>query len=689
MAEEFAQHFGLGTWGRAIGLLHDIGKYSTEFQQERLNNRGRVDHATAGCLLAREQYGKIYGHLMSYILAGHHGGLPNWHEGETGGLKRRLNKSIPDYSAWKAEIELPDKSDLEPIPKIGSYEELSFLIRMLYSALVDADHTDTARFYHDIRPQASYPTMTELLDRCKSHLHQLQEDSKDSSINRLRREIGEHVQNAARSETPGFYTFTAPTGAGKTLASLLFAMSHAVAQGLRRVVYVIPYISIIEQNAAVFKQVLGRDVVLEHHSSFEPTTDDNYVWQHSHENWDAPVIVTTAVQFFESLYTNRPSASRKLHNLAKSVIVLDEVQTLPLHHLVPCMHALQWLTNPGTLGCSIVMCTATQPALNGFPRLNSVKELCPDLKRVFSLLRRTRISRLGSLSDTELLERLRAHQQFLCIVNTRVHARDLFKRLDQKHCYHLSASMCPAHRSRTLCLIRRELEQGNPCKVVATNLVEAGVDLDFPVVFRAACGLDSIAQAAGRCNREGKRSAEDSWVYVFDPDIQSIPDLRLRKQIADEVCCGRDGEDVLAPEVIKDYFERLYSLKCTDREGIAASLEDDCCEWPYERVAKSFRIIDQELRTVLVPYGKWDYSAMNRLLDSEDIKEVSRRLQSNVVQIQPHHYQALVRCSAVQFHWERRFGDRFPYLANTELYDPQYGLHWDDPYYRDAESNIW
>jgi len=155
------------------------------------------------------------------------------------------------------------------------------------------------------------------------------------------------------------------------------------------------------------------------------------------------------------------------------------------------------------------------------------------------------------------------------------------------------------------------------------------------------------------------------------------------------VCCGRDGEDVLAPEVIKDYFERLYSLKCTDREGIAASLEDDCCEWPYERVAKSFRIIDQELRTVLVPYGKWNYSEMNRLLDSEDIKEASRRLQSNVVQIQPRHYQALVRCSAVQFHWEGRFGDRFPYLANTELYDPQYGLHWDDPYYRDAESNIW
>ena len=688
MAEERARYFGLGTWGRAVGALHDIGKYSEKFQQERLieNRNSEVDHATAGCRVARELYGSI-GHLMAYVLAGHHGGLPNWHEGD-GGLKRRLHKSIPDCSAWKTEIELPDASDLEPVPKVTSYEELSFLVRMLYSALVDADHTDTSRFHHGYKPQAVYPTMKKLLAKCEAHLNQLRESSDASPVNRLRQEIGESVQNTARSETPGIFTFTAPTGAGKTLASLLFALSHAVAHGLRRVVIVIPYISVIEQNAAVFKQVLGRDVVLEHHSSFEPTANDKYVWQHSHENWDAPVVVTTAVQFFESLYSNRPSSSRKIHNLAKSVIVLDEAQTLPLDHLIPCIHALQWLSNPVTLGCSIVMCTATQPALNEFPNLKSAKEICPDPDRVFSLLQRTRISHLGLMSDAELQKRLQAHRQILCIVNTRAHARQLFLSLKGEHCYHLSAAMCPAHRSKTLDLIRQDLKEDKPCKVVATSLVEAGVDLDFPVVFRAACGLDSIAQAAGRCNREGKRNAEDSWVYVFDSDIRPIRDLMLRKQVADEVCYSRESDDILAPDVIRTYFERLYDLTCLDHHEIAASLDDDRCEWPYKRIAKDFRIIDQELRTVIVPYGNLDYSAVNELLDNDDIKGVSRRLHSNVVQISLHHYRTLVQRSAVQFHWEHRFGDRFPYLANTELYSPHFGLHYDDPNYRSVESNI-
>ena len=688
VAEEFSAWFGLKTWGRAIGLLHDIGKYSEEFQQNRLFNKGgRVDHATAGCLLAREHFGRV-GHLLSYTLAGHHGGLPNWHEGESGALKRRLSKNIPDYGAWEGQINLPGPDELEPLPEVRGYEELSFLLRFLYSALVDADHTDTAQFHEGVRTKAPYPSMTELLAKCEAHIRQLRERSDMSPLNLLRQEISERARHVAKSESPGLYTFTAPTGAGKTLASLLFALSHAVAHDLRRIVFVIPYISVIEQNAGVFRQVLGRDVVLEHHSSFIPTKDEEYAWQHSQENWDSPVVVTTAVQFFESLYGNRPSSCRKLHNLARSVVVLDEVQTLPVHQLVPCMHALQWLSNPNTLGSSVVLCTATQPALDSFPKLKSATEICPNLDRVFSLLHRTHIVRLGRIQDEDLLRHLRNHEQFLCIVNTRAHARHLFEELKREHCYHLSASMCPAHRSKVLSKIYQQLEEGNPCQVIATSLVEAGVDLDFPVVFRAACGLDSVAQAAGRCNREGRRKAEDSCVYVFDPEIRSVPDLNLRRNIAEDVCGDSGISNILAPKVVKAYFTRLYSMKCLDRHGISEALENSSCEWPYERVARDFSIIDQELKTVIVPYGCLGYDEVNNLLGGEDIKSASRTLQSNVVQISPPHFHALIRATAVQFYKERRFEDRFPYLANTELYDPDTGLCHEDPNFRTAESNI-
>ena len=227
-------------------------------------------------------------------------------KGSLGGLKRRLNKNIPDCGAWKDQIELPGPHELEPLPKVRGYEELSFLLRILYSALVDADHTDTAHFHHGVRTKDPYPSMAELLEKCETYVRQLQESSERSPVNQLRQEISERARDVGKSESSGLFTFTAPTGAGKTLASLLFALSHAVAHDLRRIVFVIPYISVIEQNSEVFRQVLGREVVLEHHSSFIPTKDEEYAWRHSQENWDAPVIVTTAVQFFESLYGNRP-----------------------------------------------------------------------------------------------------------------------------------------------------------------------------------------------------------------------------------------------------------------------------------------------------------------------------------------------------------------------------------------------
>lgn len=526
-AKDFAEAFGAGEWAYWAGLLHDVGKFSEKFQHHLETGKGRDDHATAGARLVKDLWttrtapdgtaGEILSTLLAYCIAGHHGGLPEM--GATGDipgtLRHRLSrKTIPDYSSWRDILSLPDtlpRLSLKSCTRKSFQFSLSFFVRMVYSCLTDADFLDTECFCDKRKAEArhGWVSIEKVVDAFRGTVAKLSTppDAKDESpVNPARREILSHCLSAAPL-TQGVFSLTVPTGGGKTLSSLAFALEHAKRNGLRRVIYVIPYTSIIEQNAQVFRDVLGEELagraILEHHSNYthpregELNADDHATardaarFRLATENWSAPLVVTTAVQFFESLFANRSSQCRKLHNIAGSVVILDEAQMLPPELLQPTVAAIRELSL--NYNVSVVLCTATQPALNksgnltmGFPA-GRVCEIIPEEQkgRLFNEFRRSKVVQLGKCSDETLAERLKKHDQVLCIVNKRAHARALFNALgDGEGHFHLSARMYPAHRKRVLEAIRKRLYDGLACRVISTSLIECGVDVDFPIVYR-------------------------------------------------------------------------------------------------------------------------------------------------------------------------------------------------------------
>lgn len=609
LAHKHAAKFGAGEWGYAAGLLHDLGKYSDEFQARLEGRSGRVDHSTAGAIEAGKRFQALAPPLQ-FVVAGHHAGLANGGEEEQSrrsSLRDRLVAAVPDYSAYAGHVGLP--ADL-PSPRLARHTgtggrsnragfQAAFFTRMVFSCLVDADYLDTEAFYDRVegRPmrRAAPPALAYLKTKLHAYLADLVAQAADTLVNRERAAILAACREKAQ-EKPGLFTLTVPTGGGKTLASLAFALEHALAHGLERVIYVIPYTSIIEQNAAVFREVLGAEAVLEHHSAFidDPKSglEARDKMRLAMENWDATVVVTTAVQFFEFLFADRPSRCRKLHNTAKSVVILDEAQTLPLPLLRPCVAALDELAR--NYGTSVVLCTATQPALietddehtsfkGGF---RDVREIAPEPKRLYQAFKRVTVEQLGELDDGALAARLREHEQALCIVNTRMHARELYDLLaGEEGCYHLSALMCPKHRSVRLETIRGALKAGQRCVIISTSLVEAGVDVDFPVVYRAEAGLDQIAQAAGRCNREGRLS--QGRVFVFrSAGRQIIGEQNWRAKAAAGVF--RRHDDPLALEAIEGFFDEVYWAESAGpQDGLDKS--SSCPAWRSGQVISCSR----------------------------------------------------------------------------------------------------
>jgi CRISPR-associated endonuclease/helicase Cas3 len=511
-----------------------------------------------------------------------------------------------------------------------------------------------------------------------------------------------HVRGQAH-QSPGLFSLNVPTGGGKTLASLAFALDHAIAHGLRRVIFVIPFTSIVEQNAAVFRDALGElgeTAVLEHHSAFigegrstgNPGSKDKL--RLAMENWEAPIVVTTSVQFFESLYANRSSRCRKLHNIAGSVTILDEAQTLPLKLLMPCMVAMDELAlNYRT---SLVLCTATQPALKaeeGFVSgLENVRELAPDPQDLQGRLERVRVHYRGPVTDEELVDELSASEQVLCIVNSRRHARSLYQSISHlPGARHLTTLMCAKHRSEALSEIRRILKDGKPCRLVATSLIEAGVDVDFPAVFRAEAGLDSIAQAAGRCNREGRRPTDQSNVYVFAvaSDWPTPPDVEQFAGAARSVF--RRYDKPLCLEAIRDYFRELYWIKGREQlgAGMLKMVEDGRVDGvPYETLAKTFRMIDSPMLPVIIPYDETAREALGELSWVESCGGISRKLQPYLVQLPERSFRSLRETGAIQPVQEMKFGEQFMELVNEDLYHRKYGLDWDEPSFISAEKTV-
>jgi len=701
MTHSFADAFGAGDWGYLAGLWHDLGKYSDEFQKmlgaqggtdAHIEKVGRVDHSTAGAQNAFNVL-KDKGKILAYTIAGHHAGLPNGKSNDAC-LHNRLKKAIPSYCACPEHIlEVKSLGDLPVGLNVNNSKQFGFqislFIRMIYSCLVDADFLDTEAFMDRGKAlwRKGYPSLPDLDKKLSSALKQLTENASKTSINKHRTEILKDCLNAA--ERPqGLFSLTVPTGGGKTLSSLAFAVKHALRHNLKRIIYVIPYTSIIEQNASVFREILGEDAVLEHHSNFEPKEEDNRSRLAS-ENWDAPIIVTTNVQFFESLYRSRSSKCRRIHNIAESVVILDEAQMLPVPLLKPCLEVLRELSS--SYRASIVLCTATQPALSTTETfkdgLEGVREIVSDPQKLYAEFKRVQVEKLPMTLDDELADKLSEHKQALCIVNTRKHARRIFERIrnEKEGCYHLSALMCPEHRTATLNKIRTALLNGSPCRVVSTQLVEAGVDIDFPVVFRSMAGIDSIAQAAGRCNREGKLP-EGGQVFVFLPEDGLSPGhFRQTAQIAEGVILHH--KDLLSQEAIAEYFRTLYWTKGEklDEYRILDDLGEGAKngDFPFRVVDEKFKIIKDGAEPIIIPWNKKAETIISGLRYSEFPASFARQAQRFTVQVYPKVLSSLECSGSVE-----RLHDQFCVLINMDIYRDDLGLCPEDPIFHEVENLI-
>ncbi len=630
LARRFGSNFGVDQTAATSGLLHDVGKYSDEFQRRIAGDAGKVDHATGGAKEAVTRYGKELGMLLAYGIAGHHGGLPDGGSADERALLSRLGSTqIPrGHDRWSGRIRLPEPAAIATEltdfvsrsgEKVTGFSR-TFLARMIFSCLVDADFLATEWFYDRgksyARRRLSPPA--ELGPVLRAYLDDLVGSKPSGVIDRHRAAILAACRDAA-AQAPGVFSLHVPTGGGKTLSSLSFALEHAAAHGLDRVVYAIPYTSIIEQTADVFRTALssaGSNFVLEHHSAAEiPTAGEGEEpigaqrLRLATENWDASLIVTTTVQLFDSLYANRPSRCRKLHNLARSVIVLDEVQALPLDRLTPCLAALRELTT--RYGSTLVLCSATMPDFATdmslkvtLPSARPIVTPSPALQEAFRRVTSERIAK--PIGDEALANHLTESSQVLCIVDARRHAAEVFALLpDDSSRFHLSAAMCPAHRRQVLSTVKDRLRHCLPCRLVATRVIEAGVDVSFPVVWRAMAGVDSLTQAAGRCNRNGELAGLGRFVVFESAREDAIPkplaDLRRRAGEARHVL--RRHQDPLSDEAVKSFFTRIIALDPNDldRDGCWKRLNGASFgQIPFREVADDFRMIADDTRPLLV-----------------------------------------------------------------------------------------
>ncbi len=710
LAAEHASAFGAREWGAAAGLLHDLGKYSGEFQRRLEGCPDPVNHSTAGALEARSRLGG-QSRPLEYVVAGHHGGLNDFYGVQPSGLDERLQnaRKLPDYSAYRSEIDIPSRlpisSALRTILSASPFSR-AFFIRMLYSCLVDADSLDTERFADPERAavRGIYDPVDRLAETFFRDMDALTGSAATTPINTLRQRIFEECCDMAE-RPPALFTLTVPTGGGKTRASLAFALRHMQRHDLRQIVYVLPYTSIIEQNAKVFRGILGAGNVLEHHSNFDPQSEgevDDSARELSTivaENWDIPVTVTTNVQFFESLFSNRRSRCRKIHRLARSVIILDEAQMLPTPFLRPCLEAVVELVRH--YDATVVLCTATQPRIAGLMS-GSVPstEIMSSPEALYEQFRRVRTTDLGSITDGSLVLRLSRHPQVLCVVNRKAHASHLFDALTARcHArrrgrsrtfrrrgwrakagrevvFHLTANMCPIHRRRVLAIIRRRLDRGSPCRVVSTQLIEAGVDIDFPVVYRSMAGIDSIAQAAGRCNREGRLPVPGRvFVFTSTEAHARVPGWLKRTAEIGTMVMGRH-DDPLSLEAVADYFETLYTFEQGDRHGLdekgimekLRGSRQDPLAFPFKEVGDAFRLIEGT-RDVIIPYDDEARNAIEQLESGFISRGILRRLQGYTVSIYPQALRRLVDAGAVH-----SVNDRFIVLNGLSGYSENKGL---------------
>jgi CRISPR-associated endonuclease/helicase Cas3 len=655
MAREVAGKFGAGDLAYWAGLWHDLGKFHPDFQSYITNPTARrgPDHSSTGAVWAGQCF-----QPLAFLVAGHHGGLPSSTD-----LKSRLQAKANAPATIQAlerartilstiKPDSPLDAKLPPFLQGRTQKQkdqddlkrrLELFLRLVFSALVDADFLDTERHFHPKESQlrGQRPEVNHLWEQFVRDQEERFKDHESTRLNQIRQEIYQACTQAAE-QPPGIFSLTVPTGSGKTRSGMAFALRHAVLHGLDRVIVAIPYTSIIEQTADVYREIFGQDFVLEHHSAVTTEQDptdplsQKDVWSRlASQNWDAPIVVTTTVQLFESLFANRPSACRKLHNVARSVLILDEVQTLPPELLPPILDVLQELADHYRV--SVVLCTATQPAFQDgpyFKGLQGVREIIPDPSCYFQELRRVAYDFIHNKRWTwqEVGAEMQQADQCLAVVNTKRDALQLLEALNDQDAFHLSTLLCGAHRRDVLSEVRQRLKAGERCRLVSTQVVEAGVDVDFPVVLRAVGPLDRIVQAAGRCNREGR--LESGRVIVFWPADGGTPSGTYRTGMDTALSLlSNPTIDLHDPNLYRTYFELLYQAVSLDKKGIQNLRH----ALDYPEVARQFRLIEDDTASVVVRPER-HRQEIDKLLnalrrEAELPRWVLRRLQPYIVNV--------------------------------------------------------
>ncbi|MEF9990090.1 MAG: CRISPR-associated helicase Cas3' [Christensenellaceae bacterium] len=667
--------FGGENLASAMGLLHDLGKYNEKFQQRIRGKAIKYNHMCEGACVLQEI--DPIANICAMVVACHHGGLKN-----RGNVASKADNSyfakMNDYERKHLEsiAQVPMPTAIVP-KQFQNYKHMGFLmsmyVRMQYSVLIDSDWTDTQEFCSGIKIDRKYATINELWETAQKNLPK----NDGSKINTIRAEVLKQCISSAK-KPQGLFTLTVPTGGGKTLSSLHFALNHAKEHGLRRIIYVIPFTSIIEQNAKVLSDIFGKENVLEHHTHVIMdglSEEEQEKLRFASETWDIPIIVTTNVQFFESLYAVKSSKLRKIHNISSSVVIFDEAQTIPREYLSPCLYAVSELI--ANYKVSAVLCSATQPEIERFQYKGlKAAPIIEDANALFESLKRTEYELIGEQTNEQLIQLVACQKNALVVLNSRKHAYTLYQKSSQSESvFHLSTLMTPLHRSAVIKEIKERLENGKETIVFSTQLIEAGVNIDFSCVFRSLAGIDSIIQAGGRANREGRQKS--GKVYVFKPNPQETNTPKAIQpmiSIAEQVI-RVNKEHAFDLEGIHQYFDLLYDYAqnggMLDKENILSEFERVGNEFKlnFADAAKKFKFIKEDTYQIIVQTDKNCEKLVKEIKDNTFTKDTLRKLQQYCVSVYKNEFEKMESDHVL----EKLSIDSFV-LNNLNYYDKKTGL---------------
>lgn len=696
LAEGFGAGMGLGAEAGILGAIHDEGKDTAAFQDYIYGRKqGRVDHSTAGAKSFFEN-----GHIGwlqligGFCVAGHHTGIPDLGSevdcAGTSTLNGRMKKCIPSIrhpQRYLIDSACLDVDHLNTFIENRNALDVMILTRMLFSCLVDADFLDTEAFMNNQPVRKNeFSSLNEIAAMFWSRLEEDGYFRPKNALNEKRCEILHTCMRKGEGKQ-GLYSLTVPTGGGKTISSMAFAMKQAMKWQKERIIYVIPYLSIIEQTADVFRAFLGNHAVLESHSQVdydslleEGSEEAGRVAERmklAAENWDAPVVITTNEQFFESLYANKTSRCRKLHNIANSIIILDEAQMMPVDFLKPCLHVLEQLVH--YYGCTVVLCSATQPELGRYLQKNPIQknpiEIMENVGELFQFFKRVTFDIDGETDYAEIAKKLDECEQVLCIASTKKEAEKIFELLDGEAMY-LSTNLCPAHRREIIREMKTRLQDGKPCRVVSTSIISVGVDIDFPVVYLQYTGLDSLIQGAGRCNREGRQSLQKSRAHIFwTKESKKSLFMRKEKQVTDMIRKKYNAEEMTEPSAIRTYFENWYqsnegNLDYREIEKLAQSLS-------FAEIGKRFHLINDSTKSVFIPFDEKARNIKEQLMMGNRSRQLMRAAGAYMINVRYSKAQGQSDFMKLltQGQIEMFPGDEnLAYLVNMEDYDVELGL---------------